>query len=95
MKIYVGNLSFQTRDEELRAAFTPFGEVTEATVIVDRYTDRSRGFGFIEMPDQGSAEAAIQALNGEQLDGRALTVNQARPREDRARPAPGGARPWR
>ncbi len=85
MKIYVGNLSFNTGDEGLRNAFTPFGTVREATVITDRDSGRSRGFGFVEISDDDAAQAAIQALNGTALDGRSLTVNQAKPRPDRAR----------
>lgn len=78
--IYVGNLPFGTTEEELRSMFADYGVVDRASIITDRATGRSRGFGFIEMPDAGAAEAAIQALNGSQLDGRALTVNEARPR---------------
>jgi cold-inducible RNA-binding protein len=83
MRIFVGNLNYRTDDEGLRAAFSPFGDVTEATVVVDRYSDRSRGFGFIEMPDNGEAEAAINGLNGKELDERALTVNESQPKERR------------
>ncbi len=83
MKIFVGNLNYQTGDDELRSTFEQHGEVTEATVVVDRMTNRSRGFGFVEMPDQGAAEAAITALNGREVEGRTLTVNEARPRVDR------------
>lgn len=83
MRIFVGNLNYRTDDNGLRAAFEPFGEVTEATVVVDRYSDRSRGFGFVEMPSNGEAEAAIQALNGKELDDRPLTVNESQPRERR------------
>ena len=81
MRIFVGNLSYQTDDSSLRAAFEPYGDVTEATVVVDRYSDRSRGFGFVEMPANDQAEAAIRALNGTELSGRQLTVNESRPRE--------------
>ncbi len=88
MKIFVGNLNYQSGDEELRSAFSDFGEVTEATVVLDRMTNRSRGFGFVEMPDKDEAEAAIAALNGKDVGGRPLTVNVARPREDR-RPSSG------
>ncbi len=80
MNIYVGNLSFQTGDAELRAAFEPHGEVTSASVITDRETGRSRGFGFVEMPSADQARAAIAATNGTELDGRTLNVNEARPR---------------
>ncbi|HIC69702.1 MAG TPA: RNA-binding protein [Candidatus Latescibacteria bacterium] len=83
MKIFVGNLNYQTNDDDLRAAFSPYGEVTDATVVLDRMTNRSRGFGFVEMPDSGAAGAAVSSLNGADLAGRPLTVNEARPREDR------------
>ena len=85
MKIYVGNLSFNTGDEGLRNAFSPFGTVREATVITDRDSGQSRGFGFVEIADDTSAQAAIQALNGTALDGRSLKVNEAKPRTDRPR----------
>ena len=83
MNIYVGNLSFETTEDSLQLAFTEYGEVTTARVITDKITGRSRGFGFVEMPDNSKAEAAIQALNGKEVGGRPLTVNEARPREDR------------
>ncbi len=83
MNIYVGNLSFRTADEGLRAAFAAHGEVSSARVITDRFTGESRGFGFVEMPDETEAKAAIQAMNGQDLDGRSLNVNEARPKEDR------------
>jgi len=83
MKIYVGNLSFNTDGEALRAAFTAFGEVSTADVVMDRETGKSRGFGFVEMPTQAAAEKAIKELNGKDLDGRALNVNEARPKADR------------
>jgi len=83
MKIYVGNLSFNTDGEALRAAFSAFGEVSTADVVMDRETGKSRGFGFVEMPTQAAAEAAIKGLNGKELDGRALNVNEARPKADR------------
>ena len=86
MNIFVGSLPYATTDEELEAAFTEYGEVSSARVIMDRYTGRSRGFGFVEMPNQEQAEAAIRAMNGKDFQGRALTVNEARPREDRPRP---------
>lgn len=79
--IYVGNLSYDTTSEGLRQAFEPYGEVTSASVITDRETGRSRGFGFVEMSDGG--DAAIEALNGQELQGRRLTVNEARPRRER------------
>ena len=80
MKIYVGNLSYQTTNEELESAFTSYGEVVSAEVIVDRYSGRSRGFGFVEMADSGAAETAIRELDGKELSGRVLTVNEAKPR---------------
>ena len=83
MKVFVGNLSFNTSDNDLRAAFAPFGEVASAQVVTDRETMRSRGFAFVEMPDASAAQKAIAALNGKELQGRALTVNEAKPREDR------------
>ena len=92
MKIYVGNLSFDTHDGGLRAAFEAFGEVADATVIVDRVTNRSRGFGFVEMPDAANGQAAIQGLDGKDLDGRQVKVNEARPREER--PRSGGGDRW-
>jgi len=88
LKLYVGNLSFQTGDQELSDAFTPYGDVASATVIMDRDTGRSRGFGFVEMPDRTQAEAAMRAMDGAQLGGRTLTVNEAKERE--ARPSGGG-----
>lgn len=83
MNIYVGNLSYSTTNDSLRAAFEAFGEVQSASVITDRDTGRSRGFGFVEMPDNAHAQAAIDGLNGQELEGRRLTVNEARPRPDR------------
>ena len=88
MNIYVGNLPFEVTDESLGTTFKEHGEVSSANVIIDRYSGRSRGFGFVEMPNNDEAEAAIQALNGQDQNGRALTVNEARPREDR------GPRRW-
>ena len=83
MNIYVGNLPFEVDDGELEKIFTEYGEVTSARVIQDRESGRSRGFGFVEMADNTQSEAAIQALNGKDMNGRPLTVNEARPREDR------------
>lgn len=88
MNIYVGNLAYEVTDEDLNEAFSPFGEVTSARVIRDRFTDRSRGFGFVEMSNDTEAQTAIDDMNGKEIKGRAVTVNQARPREDR-----GGGRP--
>ena len=83
MNIYVGNLAYGVTDDELRDAFAAFGEVSRASVIMDRETGRSKGFGFVEMPDDAQAEAAIKELNEKPLGGRAIRVNEARPREDR------------
>ena len=91
MKLYVGNLSFDTGDQDLRSAFAVYGEVAEATVITDRDTNRSRGFGFVEMPDQATAQAAMQGMNGKELGGRALTVNEAKART--GAPQSGARRP--
>lgn len=85
MNIYVGNLPFPTTEDDLRQAFEEFGAVDSATIIKDRFTGKSRGFGFVEMPEQTEAEAAINNLNGEDFGGRTLTVNEARPREERPR----------
>jgi len=83
MKLYVGNLSFNTTSDELRDLFSQAGTVESANVVEDRDTGRSRGFGFVEMASREEGEAAIQQFNGKDLGGRALTVNEARPREDR------------
>ena len=88
MNIYVANLPYSTADEDLREQFEAFGTVESATVIKDRDTGRSRGFGFVEMPDQAEGQAAIDQLNGNEMGGRPLTVNEARPRTER--PAGGG-----
>ncbi len=85
MNIYVGNLSFSVTDSDLREAFAAFGTVEKASVITDRGTGQSRGFGFVEMPNRDEAEKAIAALNGRDLKGRALKVNEAQARTDRPR----------
>ncbi len=85
MNIFVGNLSYSVSEDDLRQAFTEFGAVERATIIKDRETGQPRGFGFVEMATQEEGEAAIEGLNGRELDGRALTVNAARPRPDRPR----------
>ncbi len=83
MNIFVAKLNFNTQEDDLRAAFEQFGEVTSCTVIMDKLTDRSKGFGFVEMADDAEANAAIQALNETELDGRTIVVKKAEPRESR------------
>ena len=90
MKLYVGNLSFQTSSEELQQLFAQAGTVESASVVEDRDTGRSRGFGFVEMASKEDGEKAIQQFNGTDLNGRNLTVNEARPREDRGNRGGGG-----
>ena len=85
-KLYVGNLAYSVRDESLQQAFGQFGSVTSAKVMMDRETGRSKGFGFVEMSSPAEAQAAMNAMNGQPLEGRAIVVNEARPREER----PGG-----
>ena len=85
MNIYVGNLSFNVNEADLREAFQAFGAVDKAAVITDKGTGQSRGFGFVEMPNQEEARKAIAALNGKDLKGRALKVNEAQPKTDRPR----------
>lgn len=95
MNIYVGNLSYDIQDSDLDVAFKSFGEVASAKVIIDRFSNRSRGFGFVEMPKQAEAMAAIQGLNGKELKGQTITVNEARPRGstgDRGRGSGSGQR---
>jgi len=87
-KLFVGNLSFNTGENDLQDAFAAFGTVTEANLMMDRMTNRSRGFGFVTMSTPEEAQAAIQGMHGKSVDGRELTVNIARPREER--PAGGG-----
>ena len=84
--IYVGNLSYEATEEDIRQAFEAHGEVSSVSIIMDKMTGRSRGFGFVEMPDKNAANAAIQALNLQEVKGRAITVNEAKPK------AEGGAR---
>jgi cold-inducible RNA-binding protein len=83
VNIFVGNLAFSATDDSLRQLFESHGVVDKVNIITDRDTGRSKGFGFVEMPDSTAAKAAIQGLNGKELDGRALTVNEAKPREPR------------
>jgi len=85
MNIYVSNLSFNIQDEDLRDFFTPFGEVTSAKVINDKFTGKSRGFGFVEMPDNAAAQQAISELDNGTVDGRTIKVMEARPKEDKPR----------
>ncbi len=85
-KLYVGNLAYSVRDDDLQEAFAQFGTVSSAKVMMDRDTGRSKGFGFVEMGSDAEAQAAINGMNGQALDGRAVVVNEARPREER----PGG-----
>ena len=92
MNIYVSNLSFAVQDEDLRGFFAEYGEVSSAKVIMDKFTNRSRGFGFVEMPDSAAAQKAIKELDGATVDGRAIRVNEARPKEDRGERG-GGRKP--
>ena len=84
MNIYVGNLSSEVSDEDLNALFVSHGSVTSAKVIRDNYSQQSRGFGFVEMPEKSEAESALNALNSSEFKGKQITVNEARPRRDRA-----------
>ena len=90
MRIYVGNLTYETSEQELRTAFETHGEVQEINIIRDRDTGRSKGFAFVEMPTSAEAQAAIAAINGKDLDGRTVTVNEARPRVERSFGGGGG-----
>ncbi|HWM27482.1 MAG TPA: RNA-binding protein [Woeseiaceae bacterium] len=83
MNIYVGNLAYDTTDEDLRVAFAPYGSITSARVVIDKETGRSRGFGFVEMSSQSEALAAIEGLNQTELQGRQLRINEARPKNNR------------
>jgi len=85
MNIYVGNLPYSMDDNELRASFSEFGAVQSASVVKDKFTGRSRGFGFVEMPDAAAGNQAIEAMNCRNMGGRPLVVNEARPREERPR----------
>ena len=91
VKLYVGNLAFNTTEQDLQEQFSQYGQIRSTSIITDRDTGRSRGFAFIELDSKESAQAAIQALNGRDLDGRALTVNEAKPREDRGGFGGGGS----
>ena len=91
-KLYVGNLAYSVRDDSLHQAFSQFGAVTSAKVMMDRDTGRSKGFGFVEMGSDAEAQAAINGMNGQALEGRAVVVNEARPREERPGGFGGGGR---
>ena len=93
-KLFVGNLSFNTTENDLNDAFAAFGTVTEANLMMDRTTNRPRGFGFVTMSSAEEAQKAIDGLNGKDMDGRALTVNVARPREERSGGGGGGRRSY-
>jgi len=82
MKLFVGNFSFSTTEADLQSLFAPYGNIESVTVVTDRQTGRSRGFGFVEMSDRGEAEKAIEILNGKEFGGRTLNVNEARPKTD-------------
>jgi RNA recognition motif-containing protein len=90
VNIYVGNLSFDVTEDDVREAFAAFGQVESVKIIQDKYSGASRGFGFVEMPSKDEAKAAIAGLNGKELKGRALNVNEARPRTERPRGGGGG-----
>ena len=92
MEIYVGNLAYATTDDGLKAAFAQYGEVTAVRVVTDRMTGRSKGFGFVTMPDATQAQAAIDALNGHELDGRTVRVNESQPKPREERGGFGGGR---
>ena len=92
MKLYVGNLSFETTENDLQDLFEQHGKVTEATLMMNRATGQSRGFAFVTMSDTAEANAALNALNGKEVGGRTLTVNEARPREERPRQFSGARR---
>jgi RNA recognition motif-containing protein len=92
MNIFVGNLSFETTDDDLRTEFSAFGELSSVTVLKDKFTNKSRGFGFVEMPNQEEAKKAVEALNGKSINGRTINAAEARPREERSSTG-GGNRP--
>ncbi len=83
MNIYIGNLPYNVTEDDLRDAFGEFGQVDSANIIIDKFSGRSKGFGFVEMPNDGDAEKAIESLNDTDFNGRTIKVNQARPREER------------
>lgn len=90
MKIYVGNLSYDTTEEQLSKLFSEHGEVESTSLVIDKYSGRSKGFAFVEMPQADQANAVIRALNGTDVDGRAITVNEARPRQENTGSRGGG-----
>src|SRR5262245_8158234 len=92
MKLYVGNLSFETTENDLQYLFEQHGQVAEVALMMDRMTGKSRGFAFVTMNDDGQANAALAAVNGKEVGGRTLTVSEARPREERPRPSGNGNR---
>ena len=92
MNIYIGNLSYDTTEDGLRQAFEAFGEVSTVNIVTDRETGRPRGFGFVEMPDQEAATAAISGVGGQEVDGRTLNVNEARPKREGGGGGGGGGR---
>jgi RNA recognition motif-containing protein len=92
MNIYVGNLSYSVTEDDLRQAFETFGQVASVSIIKDKFSNQSKGFGFVEMPSQEEAQAAITGMNGKELKGRAMNVNEARPRTDDRRSGGGGGR---
>src|SRR5579883_1187591 len=89
-RLYVGNLSYNTTENELQDIFSAFGTVTEVDLIMDKFSGRPRGFGFVTMEDKAAADAAVAEMNGKNVDGRDLTVNEARPRDERPAPRGGG-----
>lgn len=92
MNIYVGNLSYEVSEQDLQEAFQSFGQVASVAIIKDKFTNQSKGFGFVEMPSRSEAESAIAGLNGKDLKGRALNVNEARPKSDSGGGGGGGRR---
>ena len=92
MNIYIGNLTFDVSEDDLREAFEQFGEITEVRLIMDKFSGKSKGFGFIEMPSKDEAEKAIEEMNGKDFKGRDLTVNEAKPKVDRGGRGGGGRR---
>ena len=94
MNLFIGNLSWETSQDDLEQTFGAFGQVNSAKVMMDRETGKPRGFAFVEMPNDAEAQKAIQNLNGKELKGRQLNVNEARPREERTRGGNGGPQRW-